>query len=143
MIYTTLAAPLNMLVKTLELRGIDGEQVLRRAGFDPSLLGQPGARYPDRNYPRLWKLVLEVTGDPCIGLSLVRHLHVGHLHALGYAWLASDSLKDALERLCRYAHLLSSRDELLLSEGFEGYCLAPGKPAGSEVPPSVLDSDTS
>jgi len=141
MIYTVLAAPLNMLVKALEQRSIDGHDLLRRAGFDPSLLEQPGARYSEVNYPRLWELVLEATGDPCIGLAVIRHLHVGHLHALGYAWLASDSLKDALERLCRYAHVLSNRDELILKEGADDYRLIPRPPTGNEIPPSNPDSD--
>jgi AraC-like DNA-binding protein len=139
--HTALAAPINMLVRVLDNRGLDGRDIVRRAGFDPALLSEPGARYPERLYPALWKLVVEETGDPCIGLALIQHLHASHLHALGYAWLASDSLKDALERLCRYSHVLTERDEFVLSEEHEGYRLRSIIPPGAK-PIADQDSDT-
>ena len=139
--HTALAAPINMLVRVLDNRGLDGRDIVRRAGFDPGLLDQPGARYPEKSYPGLWKLAVEETGDPCIGLALIQHLHASHLHALGYAWLASGTLKDALERLCRYSHVLTERDEIVLTEEREGYRLTSVIPPGA-TPVAAQDSDT-
>jgi AraC-like DNA-binding protein len=63
---------------------------------------------------RLWGLAADVSGDPCIGLKAVEHWHPTSLHALGYSWLASKTLMEALQRTVKYVHLISVPFELLL-----------------------------
>jgi len=59
---------------------------------------------------RLWQRACEATGDPDFGLEVADQFQPTSLHALSYAWLASSSLREAWDRMARYARLLS--DEL-------------------------------
>jgi AraC-like DNA-binding protein len=54
------------------------------------------------------RLSVDATGDPCFGLKMAEQMQPANLHGLGFAWLASDSLLDALERLVRFSKLIDS-----------------------------------
>jgi AraC-like DNA-binding protein len=74
----------------------------RQAGLDPARLQDPNARYPFANIQRLWRLATEASGDPCFGLRVAGLCHPTTFHALGYAWMASSTLREAMQRLIRY-----------------------------------------
>ena len=105
--------------RVLEQEGYEARGIFERAGVDPDSLPQPGARYAFPAVKRLWNLVLEVTGDPCIGLKAGQHFHPSVAHALGYAWLASDTLLESFQRLIRYHRVITTDKEVvrLLPEG--------------------------
>jgi AraC-like DNA-binding protein len=65
-----------------------------------------------------------LTRDPCIGLRAARYFNPASLQALGFAWLASDSLYDALSRMVRYVRALDNTMQLELSLSGEVCCLA-------------------
>ncbi len=110
--YSSLLASATLTVwRALEHLGYDADSLFQRAGADPNALRQPGARYPMPVVSRLWELVMEETRDPCIGLEIGRHWHPSAAHALGYAWLASDTLKDAFQRLVRYFRVITTDKE--------------------------------
>jgi AraC-like DNA-binding protein len=58
--------------------------------------------------------------DPCLGLRAAEFWHPSHFNALGYAWLASSTLRDALSRLDRYIHVLSQDIDVHLDDTDEG-----------------------
>ncbi|GMQ90695.1 MAG: AraC family transcriptional regulator [Gammaproteobacteria bacterium] len=64
---------------------------------------------------------MQATKDPGIGLVAARFLHPTTLHALGYAWLASDCLREALERGVRYHRIVSSGIEAHLEQSAQDY----------------------
>jgi hypothetical protein len=86
----------------LKANGHDPETVFVQAGLDLSRLKDEDARYSVDSISRLHETIVELTGDPCFMLKLAAHWHPSHLHALGYGWLASPSLKEAFHRLIRY-----------------------------------------
>jgi hypothetical protein len=49
-----------------------------------------------------------ITDDQQFGLKAGVRAEPSDFYVLGHAWLASATLKGALERLCRYAHVLST-----------------------------------
>jgi AraC-like DNA-binding protein len=57
---------------------------------------------------RLWDSAVEASGDPCFGVSAGQHVHPTTFHALGYAWLASHTLREALDRFVRFTRLVST-----------------------------------
>jgi AraC-like DNA-binding protein len=105
---TTLAATTSALVDALKPYGCDADALFREAGLEKSAMTSPGARYPLADVNRLWQLTREATGDPCIGLFVGRSLRPAALHALGFAWLASPTLFQGLERMARYARIANS-----------------------------------
>lgn len=102
---------------------IDCEPLLVEAGLDPAKMHVPGARYPDEYFDRLWEVVLRETGDECVGVVIGQEIRVTTFHALGFAWMASDTLHEALKRLVRYDRIVSTGTHLELEEAGECYRL--------------------
>lgn len=105
---TTISSWILQVAKALEEYGIDYRPLFRKAGLDPERLNDPNARYYYIPIARLFHLAVEATGDECFGLKTSKQWHPTTLHALGYAWLASHSLKEAFERLERYLKIVSN-----------------------------------
>lgn len=106
---TSLASMSGALAETLERHyGVDPRPLFIRAGLDPSMIGKAGARYPFSALRNLWQEAAQCTGDPCLGLVVGRHLRPGNTQVLGFAWLASSTLEDALDRWLRYHRVAST-----------------------------------
>ncbi|MGI9309131.1 MAG: AraC family transcriptional regulator [Gammaproteobacteria bacterium] len=106
---TTISSAASAIAETLEKHyNQDPVAVFKKAGLDPKLLDIPDARYPFRQMRKLWATALEVTGDECFGLVTGTVIRPTSFHALGFAWLASQTLHEALQRLCRYCRLIST-----------------------------------
>lgn len=113
---STISSVALLIAKAVESYGCDSASLFRQAGMDPAKLRDPNARYPYPAITRLWKLASKETGDPCFGLTAAKFWHPTSLHALGYSWMASASLHDALERVVRYIRLVASIAQARLVE---------------------------
>ena len=56
---------------------------------------KPGTRIPHTKAENLWRRVAGLIEDPCFGLHAAKIWHPSHFNALGYAWLASSTLREA------------------------------------------------
>jgi AraC-like DNA-binding protein len=100
--------------------GIDPEPLFAQAKIDTSKFQRPGARIPLSKMTRLWDLAVYMTDDQQFGLKAGVRVEPSDFYVLGHAWLASATLKGGLERLCRYAHVLSTaitRAEVVEEDG--------------------------
>ena len=116
MSYSTISSWALLVARALDAQGHDSRRIFREVGLDPEKLANPDARYPYDGMRRLWLRAAEVTADPYFGIHVVRYWHPTSLHALGYSWMASDSLRDALERMTRYVRIVSTAVEAELEE---------------------------
>lgn len=107
MLLTKLASIQHILWEILEDYGIDPDPVFRRVDLDPRLLFEPGARYPLSGISALWLEMGRLIEDPCFGLKTAEHWHPSHFGTIGYAMLASSSVRNGLERLIRYHRVVS------------------------------------
>ena len=105
--YSTATSWALMIARALEAKQLRAPEILREAGLDPGKLNDPHARYPVSRMRELWTLAATRSGDPAFGLFAVRFWHPTTLQALGFAWIASDTLRDALQRAARYLRLVS------------------------------------
>ncbi|HIG40913.1 MAG: AraC family transcriptional regulator ligand-binding domain-containing protein [bacterium] len=105
---STLATVLQPTVNYLKQEKVAADELLRRADIDPALIYDSGARLPEYLANRFWKIAREVTNDPCLYYRVVHFIEPGMLHAFGYAWMVSRTLREALTRLERYHRLLST-----------------------------------
>jgi len=122
MLPSTLSSVVLLITKALDAEGVDSKQVLIRAGLNPAHLYDSNARYSYPAVTHLWKMAAKVTGDPCFGFKAARYWHPTTLHALGYTWLASDTLGDALQRAARYVRIANSAMTAAFEETDRGYC---------------------
>ena len=108
---STLTSMIRLLAESLQQDyGVDPKPLFAAAKLDISQLEKPGARYPLPKIRTLWQLAVTATGDPAIGLKAGQRVRPGSFHALGFAWLASPTLLDALRRLVRYHQVVSTAD---------------------------------
>jgi AraC-like DNA-binding protein len=103
---TVLAAWIETLVRYLSANGFDGMAMARSAGIAPDAFEHPGARIPQQQVIRFWKDATATVGDPCIGIEVSRFTRPATFHSLGPAVLASGTLRNALERIARYGHIV-------------------------------------
>lgn len=111
---TSIGSGVILIDKALRTYGVDPQDLFRQAGIEFKEAALPGARLDSADLYELYRLGNEVTGDPCFGLRVAAQLQPANLQGLGFSWLASGSLLDALERLVRYSKLINSvaRDRL-------------------------------
>jgi AraC-like DNA-binding protein len=107
MIATSLATAFRPLWRLLEDYKVDPELVFREAGLDPARMDEPRGRYKVARGVAAWAKAMELIDDPCFGLKLNRYWSPTDFHALGYAFLASCTLRMALGRLTRYVHVVN------------------------------------
>ena len=106
---TTLSSVARVVMDTLKTDyGVAPAPVFKAAGLDGDKLYAPRARYPVAEMQRLWLAAKSASGDPCFGLRVGANVRPTTLAVLGVAWLASDTLRDALRRLCRYSRMVSA-----------------------------------
>lgn len=87
--------------------GIDPKELFSNAGIDPALRMDPNARVSaDKLDQLIWTAKLE-SHDDAFAFHLVERVHPSYYGVMGYAWLASETLRKAFELLCRYQRLLS------------------------------------
>jgi AraC-like DNA-binding protein len=140
---STIGSLSAMIVRALDAQGVDGRRIAREAGIDPDRAQAPDARVPRAAHTRLWQLAVEATGNPCFGLEASRFATQTTLHALGYAVLASATLREAFERIIRYRRLIGDVIELSLEDVGERTRFVIDVSAPPGVPYEAVDTFTS
>jgi AraC-like DNA-binding protein len=104
---THLAKSTNIVWRLLESYGYEPKEIFREFGIDPHLQKRTEARINFEKIVVLWKEASKITKDPCFGLKAAEHWHPSYMDALGYAWLASRTLREALRRLTSYLRIVT------------------------------------
>ncbi len=136
---STLATWSATILRALAARGIDSGPIAAAAGIDPTALGAD-ARVPREALNRLWALAVAASGDPAFGLEVSRYPAQTTFHALGYAVLASTTLREAFERIIRYRRLIGDVLELRLVDAGDRWRFEIDVSAHSGVPPQAVDA---
>ncbi len=97
----------NFIMNHAPQFGIDANEVYGEAGFDPAVLGTNGARIPFHQFVRLWKILEDKNADPDLGLHLGEKAFAFPGHILFILMLNAPTIKDAIEKFCRYFNLLN------------------------------------
>ncbi len=117
---TNKASLMLILWNILESYQIDPEPLFRESDLNPALMRQSAGRYSINKIDQMWHKASEVIQDPCFGLKAAEVWHPSNLGALGYAMLASNTLRTSLERLVRYHGFLSDEDLIKVDETEKG-----------------------
>jgi len=104
---THFAPATSLLWKYLESIDINPEPLYKKAGIKPQLLLNPNARININQVDALWEQAAEIIEDPCFAIDMAEFWHPSHMGALGYAWLASSTLRQGFNRVVRYIHVVT------------------------------------
>lgn len=113
---TVLTKATSMAWELLESYAIDPLPLFRRARIDPALMSNLSSRTNSTTVHALWVDIAERVDDPCFGLRVGGFWHPSYMHALGYAWLSSSTLRSALNRLARFIHVIRRDIEVRLTD---------------------------
>ena len=102
--------------RQIEDYGIAAEPLFKKHGISKSMLFDHSARVSDLLIDRITSEVVEKTDDPFFGLKEEKYFMPAHIGPLGFAWLASTSLRSAMERLQRYIKVLHEKIEVGIVE---------------------------
>jgi AraC-like DNA-binding protein len=119
--------------------GFDPEPLFKEMGVDPALTADPHARVEEEAVIKLWSRAIKLTGDECLGIKAAKHWHPSSLGALSYAWLASSTLRNALERVARYFRMIDETKSVVLKETAAGLVYTPMTEAGIATIPAEDD----
>ena len=114
---TIFATQLRTLLRVLEAYGVNPAQVIPAELYRPGVPSSRSERLSLAVVDDLMKQALGMIDDPAFGLKTSEYLHPSHLGALGHAWMASASLRDALQRSQRYHRMLNERLRIELTDG--------------------------
>ena len=131
---TVLAQTTELALSLLRSYRLDPGPCFRQAGLDSSSVPDPSARVSQSAAQALWQCVADSVDDPDFALRLGGLWHPSHMHALGYAWLASSSLRTALNRLVRYIRVVNEEIRVSLEENDESLVVTVENPARVDPP---------
>ena len=136
---TAIATAGRILWRMLGRRGIDPEPLFREAGVDPESMDDPLVRYPGKEARLVWTRVSEMLDDPAFGLTIAQVWQPSDFHALGCAFMASATLRDALNRLIRYNAVVYDVISYSLAERDDRAVLTYSSEFGELDEPAILE----
>ena len=110
------ASSISSFWRLLEDSGIDPAPLFKKHGIESSAVIDPGARISYLKLDRVMAEAVELSGDPFFSLKEADYLLPSHLGPLGFAWLASTSLRSAFQRVQRYIKVLNENMRVTLRD---------------------------
>jgi AraC-like DNA-binding protein len=96
--------------------GIDPAPLFRKHGIESTAVFDPGSRISYLKLDRVMGEAVEQSGDPFFSLKEADYLLPSHLGPLGFAWLASTSLRSAFQRVQRYIKVLHENMQVTMHD---------------------------
>lgn len=141
---------LPSLLRFAARAGVSPHALLRAAGVDPALVGNPDAEIPHGPKLRLWDEAAHLTGDPDFGLHLAEWVCLSpeeHFAVLTFAVQSCATLGEHYKRMERYVRLIHEgtfltleveQDDARLSHGVIDGVLPPRQPVECMLALAVL-----
>ncbi len=98
-----------LLAAYVKEQGHDCAPILQLPGIRGRDLADPDVRVPETASREAWRLAMAITADDAIGLHVAQWLPRGARDLIEYAFRASTTLGDGLDRLARYGRLVNDR----------------------------------
>lgn len=127
-----LATVAQIIWRLIERHDVDPEPLFRQAGISAQAIRDPHARLDLLKSQALLRAAASRIADPAFGLNAGACWHPSNLGALGYAWLASSTLRSALARLARYWRIINTRVVATLNDSATGAELVHRPPLADE-----------
>lgn len=104
---TTIATWAGAIARALRTYAVDDRRLFANAGIDHALVNNPAQRIPVADMTRLWNLAVTESGDPAFGLAVAQQVNLTTFHALGVAAMASATIQEAGDLICRFGGMAS------------------------------------
>ncbi len=105
---TLVASWVQVLYRTIELRGLNPDYLLECVGIDTAQLHNSESRVLAYKIKDAWELAAQSAGDSAFGLSAAQVAFPTMFHSLGVTMSASHSLADAFDKFIRLRHVIDT-----------------------------------
>lgn len=137
--HTYFAPSLDLMMQVVRSYKLDPIPLMQECGINPALVTDPNERFSLDRVDAFYNMVAEVIPDPSFGLRCEQFWHPTQMGALGYAWMTSDTLRDALERLVRFRKILNDDAHLDLRETSDSLSLVVQRSSEKTIPAFSVD----
>jgi len=127
----------QIIWRLIERHDLAPEPLFRAAGIDPAIIRDPHAYIARPKSDALMRALAERIADPALGLQAAHCWHPSNLGTLGYAWLASSTLRRGLKRVARYWRIVSADVAVRLEETSQGVEFVHTPPALDSMPDGI------
>ena len=110
----------HVLWRWIEMLGLDAERLFASQGLSKNDLQSHSQRVPVDKWEAVVSNALLSADNSCIGLMASKCWHPSDLGTLGYAWLASSSLRTAFQRMSRYMRIVGERGRAEVTDTPQG-----------------------
>ena len=114
---TALVTTTEAAARVLARYQINAEEFFLGLGLSSAPYADPDARLNLATVTKLWSELVAQTRNPEIGFEIGMALTATNIHAVGYACLASRTVREVLERLVRYHRMISTAARWQLFDG--------------------------
>jgi len=104
------------LQRAMELQKIDPLKAMSACGIDNNVLKDQESRLAAEKLSELLVYCNNQTGSHDFSVKVAEQFHPGMFHALGYAMMSSNTLKDAMARIAQYKRVVSNTCALSVVE---------------------------
>ena len=111
----------QLVWRWLELHGLNAKQLFEDQELSWDDIQSHRERVAGSKWDRIVLTAMNEIDDRCAGLRAARCWHPSDLGALGYAWLASSTLRTAFSRMDRYLIVISERANTTTRETKQGF----------------------
>ena len=139
MSHTFFAPALDLMMQIARSYKLDPAPLLEASGIDPSSVSDPNRRIPYDRVQAFYDRVAELIPDPNFGLKCEQFWHPTQMGALGYAWMTSNTLRTAFERLVRFSKIINNFSSIELKETSRSLSLVINIPSGETVAAFRID----
>jgi hypothetical protein len=123
---TTMATWAGAIARALRVYGVDDQRLFADADIDHGLVNNPAQRIPVADMTRLWNQAVAESGDPAFGLAVAQQVNLTTFHALGVAAMASATVHEAGDLICRFASMISDGIAMQLDQQGDEFGLVLG-----------------
>ena len=120
---TVIARNPLLLLRYVEQRGLDRDELMRAVGLSDRSLADPDSRIPLATTRKLWRAVIRQSDDEYLGIHTGQTIKVREMGLVGYAMYHGNDLYGALTSLSRYGHIVSEAVQFMLSASGDGVIL--------------------
>lgn len=131
---TSLANIVDLVADTLRLDfDVDPQPLYAGLGLSAEHKRSTGDRLPNSQIIRMWDIAQDLCPDPALGVRAGLRARPVHFHVIGYAWMASRTLADAIGRLVRYEEILDTgQTDIGWEKTPDGYVLSESYPVPTD-----------
>jgi AraC-like DNA-binding protein len=117
---STLATVWLVVLRLLELHGLDAKQLMTELGVQAQTLRDVRARIPARLADLAFEAAMRRIPDPAFALQACECWHPSNMGTMGYAWLSSRSLHTGLKRMERFSRIIGDDFSYQVVEARDG-----------------------